>query len=163
MRGTLMRIAVIGLAGLAHWGCCGCDDKPASPSGPTAVATPTPTPTPAPTPTPVSCTISPTLPATFRCAAEPPPKFEAIVVAAQDQVRRDHPDAFDGQGKVINQATYTGYVAQVLRSQGRCAIGGTDDEISIKENNDSSELYDLVTSNRDSWTGYIFTCRPSLF
>jgi hypothetical protein len=145
-------------AALLHWSCCGCDEQPAAP---TVVATPTPT--PAPTPTPVSCTISPTLPASFRCAAEPPPRFEAIVVAAQDQVRREHPDAFDGQGKVISQNTYTGYVAQTLRAQGHCAIGGTDDEISIKETNDWSELYDLVTSNRDTWTGYINTCRPSLF
>ena len=99
----------------------------------------------------------------FRCAAEPPPKFEAIVVRAQDQVRREHPDIFDSAGKVISQETYTGWVATVLRSQGYCAIGGTDDEISIKESSASSELYDLVTGGRDVWTNYVFTCRPSLF
>jgi hypothetical protein len=145
-------------AALLHGSCCNCDDQP---STPTAVATPSPT--PAPTPTPVACTISPTLPASFRCAAEPPPKFEAIVIAAQDQVRREHPEIFDGQGKVISQETYTGWVAQTLRAQGHCAIGGTDDELSIKQTNDWSELYDLVTGGRDVWNAYIFTCRPSLF
>jgi hypothetical protein len=157
MNRTHIAGALAVMAGLLHWSCCGCDDKATSP---TVVATPTPTPTPAPTPTP--CTISATPPADFRCAKEPPPKFEAIVVAAQDRVRREHPEIFDGAGRV-NQTTYTGWVAQTLRSQGYCAIGGTDDEISIKENNQSSELYDLVTGSGEVWNAYIFTCRPSLF
>lgn len=145
-------------AALLHWSCCGCDDKALTP---TAVATPAPT--PSPTATPNTCTIATSPPADFRCAKEPPPVFEAIVVAAQAQVRREHPEIFDGSGRVISQETYTGWVAQTLRSQGRCAIGGTDDEISIKANNQSSELYDLVTGGRETWTNYVFTCRPSLF
>lgn len=142
---------------LLHWSCCGCDDKALTP---TVVATPTPT--PAPTPTPFSCTVG-SIPDVFRCAAEPPPRFEAVVVRAQDQVRREHPDVFDLQGRVISQQTYTGWVAEVLKSQGVCAIGGTDDEISVKDSNASSELYDLVTAGRETWTNYVFTCRPSLF
>lgn len=147
-------------AALLHWNCCGCDDQP---GGPTAVATPTPT--PSPTATPVACTISPTVPAVFRCAAEPPPRFQAIVIAAQDQVRREHPEIFDGSGRVISQAIYTGWVGQTLRSQGHCADGGTDDEISVKPigSTEFSELYDLVTGGRDVWNNYVFTCRPSLF
>lgn len=144
--------------GLLHWSCCDCDKG----TTPTVVATPTPTPTPSPTPS--TCTISPTLPASFRCAAEPPPRFEAIVIAAQDQVRREHPEIFDGAGKV-EEKIYTGWVAQTLVANGHCAIGGTDDEISIKPpgSNEFSELYDVVTSNRDVWNAYISTCRPSLF
>jgi hypothetical protein len=156
MNRFLSRVVVLSVAGLAHWNCCNCDDKVTSP--PVVVATPTP----APTPTPTTCTIS-GLPADFRCSQEPPPVFESIVVAAQDAVRRDHPEIFDGAGKVFSQETYTGWVAQTLRAQGHCAIGGTDDELSIKKDNSSSELYDLVTSNRDTWTNYVFTCRPSLF
>ncbi len=143
-------------AALLHWSCCGCDDQP---STPTVVATPTPT--PAPTPTPFSCTVNP-VPAQFRCAAEPPPRFQSIVIAAQDRVRREHPEIFDGTGRV-SQTIYTGWVAQILKDMGHCAIGGTDDEISIKDSNDSSELYDLVTGDRLVWNNYIFTCRPSLF
>jgi len=145
-------------AALLHWSCCDCDKATA----PTVVATAMPTPTPAPTPTP--CTISPTLPASFRCAAEPPPRFQSIVIAAQEQVRREHPEIFDGAGRV-NQTIYTGWVAQTLVANGHCAIGGTDDEISIKPlgSNEFSELYDVVTSNGDVWNAYINTCRPSLF
>jgi hypothetical protein len=143
------------LAGLLHWSCCGCDE----PTTPTVVATPTPT----PTPTAATCTIRP-IPAEFRCAAEPPPRFQAIVIAAQDTVRREHPEIFDSQGRV-SQTIYTGWVAQTLVRQGHCAIGGTDDEISIKNpgSTEFSELYDLVTGNGDVWNNYIFTCRPSLF
>jgi len=146
-------------AGLLHWSCCGCDDQP---TGPTVVATPTPTPAPTSTPA-ATCTIRP-VPDQFRCAAEPPPRFQAIVIAAQDTVRREHPEIFDGAGKV-NQTIYTGWVAQTLVRQGHCAIGGTDDEISIKTpgSTEFSELYDLVTGSGDVWNNYIFTCRPSLF
>jgi len=144
------------MVGLLHWSCCGCDDKATSP---TVVATPTPTPTPAPTPTP--CIINP-VPASFRCAAEPPPRFQSIIIAAQDQVRREHPEIFDGAGRV-NQTIYTGWVARTLTAQGHCAIGGTDDEISFKTSNEFSELYDLVTGAGEVWNNYVFTCRPSLF
>lgn len=144
-------------AALLHWSCCGCEDQPTAP-----IVVATPTPTPAPTPTP--CTISPTLPPAFRCAAEPPPRFQSIVIAAQDQVRREHPEIFDGAGRV-NQTIYTGWLARTLVANGHCAIGGTDDEISIKPigSNEFSELYDVVTSNGDVWNAYINTCRPSLF
>ena len=143
-------------AALLHWSCCGCEDQPLAP---TVVATPTPTPAPTPTP----CTIGP-IPPSFRCAAEPPPRFQSLVIAAQDQVRREHPEIFDGAGRV-NQTIYTGWVARTLVAQGHCAIGGTDDEISIKPigSNEFSELYDVVTGNGDVWNNYIFTCRPSLF
>ncbi len=147
--------ALVVLAALLHSGCCGCDDAPTTP---TVVATPTP----APTATPFACAVG-GLPGSFRCAAEPPPRFEAQVAAAQAQVRREHPDVFDSSGKVISQETYTGWVATTLRAQGVCAIGGTDDEISVKSDSSSSELYDLVTGGRDTWTNYVFTCRPSLF
>ena len=147
-------------AALFHWSCCGCDEKATTPTA--VAATPTPAPSPTATPRTFACTVS-GLPDQFRCAKEPPPRFEAIVVRAQDQVRRDHPDVFDSQGKVISQETYTGWVARILREQGHCAIGGTDDEISIKDSNDTSELYDVVTGGRDTWTNYVFTCRPSLF
>jgi hypothetical protein len=103
------------------------------------------------------------VPPSFRCAAEPPPRFEAQVVAAQAQVRREHPELFDGSGKVVSQNLYTGWVAETLKAQRVCAIGGTDDEISVRSDSSSSELYDLVTGNRDTWTNYVFTCRPSLF
>jgi hypothetical protein len=151
--------ALAATVGLLHWSCCGCSDKA---TGPTVVATPTPT--PAPTATPTTCNIRPTLPDSFRCAAEPPPRFQAIVIAAQDQVRREHPEIFDGNGRV-SQTIYTGWVARTLIANGHCAIGGTDDEVSIKTpgSNEFSELYDLVTGSGDVWNNYIFTCRPSLF
>ena len=155
-RRTHLAGALAGMTGLFHWSCCGCDDQPTTP---TVVATPTPT----PTPTPVACTIG-RFPDAFRCAAEPPPRFLAIVAAAQETVRREHPEIFDGSGRV-SQTIYTGWLAQTLVRQGHCAIGGTDDEISIKPlgSTEFSELYDVVTGNGDVWLNYVFTCRPSLF
>jgi hypothetical protein len=153
---TRLAGALVVVAGLFHWSCCGCDDEPTTP---TVIATPTPT----PTPTPVACTAG-RFPDVFRCAAEPPPRFQAIVIAAQDTVRREHPEIFDGNGRV-SATIYTGWLAQTLVRQGHCAIGGTDDEISIKPlgSTEFSELYDVVTGNGDVWNNYIFTCRPSLF
>jgi hypothetical protein len=148
------------MAGLLHWSCCGCEDQP---TAPVVVVTPTP----APTATPSTCTIRPTVPDVFRCAAEPPPRFQAIVVAAQDQVRREHPELFDGSGRVHDQRQYTGQLGQTLRANGHCADGGVDDEISVKPtgsgSQEFSELYDVVTGDRQVWNNYVFTCRPSLF
>ena len=126
-------------AALLHWSCCDCDKA----TTPTVVATPTPTPTPAPTPTP--CIVNP-IPAQFRCAAEPPPRFQSIVIAAQEQVRREHPEIFDSAGRV-SQTIYTGWLARTLVANGHCAIGGTDDEVSIKTSSEFSELYDVVTGS----------------
>jgi hypothetical protein len=126
------------------------------------VATPTPTPTPTPA---AACVIRPSLPAEFRCAADPPPRFLAQVVAAQEQVRRENPGIFDSAGRV-DQRTYTALVARTINTNNPtlCAAGGTDDEISVRLINSSefSELYDLVTGNGETWNNYIFTCRPSL-
>jgi hypothetical protein len=153
------RLALVLAAGLMHWSCCGCDNPNAA-TNPTAVATPTPV--PSPTATPFACTVH-GLPDSFRCAAEPPPRFIDAVIAAQAQVKQQHPDVFDGSGHVISQSTYTGWVAQTLKAKGICAIGGTDDEISVKDSESSSELYDLVTGSFEAWTNYVYTCRPSLF
>jgi len=145
------------MAGLLHWSC---DDQPATP---TVIATPTPIPTPTPTPTPVPCTRQP-FPDSFRCTPEQP-RFEEIVIAAQELVRREHPEIFDGSGRVRDETVYTGFLAQTLVRQGHCAIGGTDDEISIKVPGSQvfSELYDVVLGNGSVWNNYVFTCRPSLF
>lgn len=156
MKRSHISAALAVTVGLLHWSCCGCDEQVTTP---TVVATPTPT----PTPTAATCTIRP-IPDQFRCAAEPPARFQAIVVAAQDVVRREHPEIFDGSGRV-SQTIYTGWLAQTLVRQGHCAIGGTDDEISIKTpgSTEFSELYDVVTGDGSVWNSYIFTCRPSLF
>lgn len=161
MKRTHISAALAVTVGLLHWSCCGCDDQPTTPS---VVATPTPTPTPTATPA-ATCVIRPSLPDSFRCAAEPPAVFQAAVIAAQDQVKREHPEIFDGQGRV-SQTIYTAWVARTINANNPtlCAAGGTDDEVSVRRINSSefSELYDLVTGNGDVWNNYIFTCRPSL-
>ena len=151
-------------AGLLHWSCCGCDNQP---SAPTAVVTPLPaaTPTPSSSPTTQSCNLPPVNVDRPPCRSEPPPRFESDVVRAQDQVRREHPELFDSQGKVISEASYTGWVATTLRGYGLCAaaVGGAGDEVGVKTTNDFNEQYDIVTGGRDTWTNYTVTCRPPLF
>ncbi len=92
--------------------------------------------------------------------------FEADVVRAQDQVRREHPELFDSAGRVISGGSYTGWVATTLRSYGLCAaaVGGDGtDEVGVKTTNEWNEQYDIVTGSRDTWTNYTVTCRPPLF
>jgi hypothetical protein len=160
MNRTVILMAVA--AGLWQFGCCNCDDNPTAP----VAGNPTPTPTPAPTPSTASCNLPPVNVDTRTCRPEPPPQFEAQVVRAQDEVRRTHPELFDGQGKVISALSYSGWVASTLRSYGLCAaaVGGDGtDEVGVKTSNDSGEQYDIVTGNRDPWTSYQVTCRPPLF
>jgi hypothetical protein len=111
----------------------------------------------------VPCIRQP-FPEEFRCAPAQP-RFEEIVIAAQEVVRREHPEIFDGSGRARDETVYTGLLADTLVRQGHCAIGGTDDEISIKVpgSQEYSELYDVVLGNGFVWNFYVFTCRPSLF
>ena len=159
MTRTHIAAALAVASGLLHWSCCGCDDAP---TAPTTVATPTPTPTPTPA---AACVIRPSLPAEFRCAAEPPALYTNAVLAAQQVVRREHPEIFDGAGRV-DQRQYTAWLAQTINRDNPtlCAAGGTDDEISVRRINSSelSELHDVVTGDGSVWHNYIFTCRPSL-
>jgi len=163
MRPIVLRVAACVVVGLVHWSCCNCDE-PVSP--PVVVATPTPAPTPTPTPSSASCNLPPVNNADSRCRPEPPPAFEADVVRAQDQVRREHPELFDSAGRVISGVAYTGWVATTLRTYGLCAaaVGGDGtDEVGVKTTNEWNEQYDIVTGSRDTWTNYTVTCRPPIF
>jgi hypothetical protein len=163
----MKRVLIPMFLAVALWqiGCCNCDDNPTAPVA--GAPTPAPSPTPTASPSPTGCNLPPVSPDTARaCRPEPPPQFEDIVVRAQDEVRRTHPELFDGQGKVISALTYSGWVASVIRSYGYCAaaVGGDGtDEVGVKTSNDWNEQYDIVTGSRDTWTNYTVTCRPSLF
>jgi len=151
-------IGAVALLAFIHGGCCKC-------ANPTATPQVSPTPTPAPSPTPTAqCNLPPVpLDQPRSCRYEPPLKFEDVVVRAQNQVGREHPELFDGGGRVISTVAYTGWVATVLRSYGYCSVGGSNEEVGIKNTNDFDELYNIVTSGHEVWTGYQFTCRPPLF
>jgi len=156
-------VLIVMAAGLWHFGCCNCDKNP---TAPVVAATPTPTPAPTATPAAASCDLPAVNVDTRSCRPEPPPRFEADVVRAQDEVRRTHPELFDGEGKIISAQSYSGWVASVLRSYGLCAaaVGGDGtDEVGVKNTNDWNEQYDIVTGSRDPWTNYTVTCRPPLF
>jgi hypothetical protein len=160
MRNAIVAVVVSGA--LLHWGCCDCADQPTTPATPVAVVTPTP----APSASAAGCTLPAVNADRPICRPEPPARFEADVVRAQAEVRRDHPELFDGQGKIINPALYSGWVATTLKSYGLCAaaVGGDGtDEVGVKNTNDWNEQYDIVTGGRDPWTAYMVTCRPPLF
>ena len=164
MKRSVVLLAIA--AGLWHVACCNCDDNPAAPA---VAATPPPAASPAPsaTPTPsASCNLPAVNVDTRSCRPEPPPRFEADVVRAQDEVRRTHPELFGADGRIINALTYSGWVASTLRSYGLCAaaVGGDGtDEVGVKNNNDWNEQYDIVTGSNEAWTNYTVTCRPPLF
>jgi hypothetical protein len=156
-------IGIVACAALWHWACCKCADIPTAPA---TSASPVAAATPSPSSSPAGCNL-PAATGTPICRPEPPPRFENQVVQAQAQVRREHPELFDGQGRVISALQYSGWVASTLRSSfGLCAaaVGGDGtDEVGVKNTNDWNEQYDIVTGNRETWTNYTVTCRPPLF
>jgi len=152
-------------AALLHWSCCGCEDQPLAP---TVVATPTPTPAPTPTP----CTIGP-IPPSFRCAAEPPPRFQSLVIAAQDQVRREHPEIFDTSVRapgttwpgVRDFERYHQLIVQAMIGRGYCAWFDGE-EVQAKRENRFSEHYDVFLGEGFVRRGegiYRSTCYPAAF
>jgi hypothetical protein len=160
---TVLQVGGLLAFGISQWTCCSCPNA----TSPTAAASaPAASPTPSPSPSVgATCKLPPVNVDAPSCRPEPPPKFEDAVVRAQDQVRREHPELFDGSGLVISQQSYTGWVATTLRSYGLCAaaVGGAGDEVGVKDTNDYDEQYDIVTGAMETWTAYQVTCRPPLF
>lgn len=143
-------------------------------STPAAPSSPIPSTTPAPAPTPSQsasgCSLGKGEPQAS-CAARSP-QLLSQVEAAIDKAVRDHPSYFDtsdqpvaGSYRVLDNDGYVNAVASNLESAGFC-VNRKDDVLQLKNTNDFSEDYDILTAR-----GYIFrgtrsyqaTCTPANF
>jgi hypothetical protein len=155
---------------------CGGSSSPAGP-GPTPAPTLAPRPSPSPTATPepagLTCTV-PAIPNPEPCYAWAKPKkpnFLSQVFDAIHTVQSEKPELFEIQGNdvvVLKQDAYMRSVVKVLeRDFGLCAAYGVrglpGDEISVKNSNDWSEQFDILTGQNTTWWNWTVTCRPAVF
>lgn len=159
--------------------------------GPIVTAEPTPAPTPVPSPEPTAAPTpvpSPSATASFcrlprmpECGAEcvgpkcgcfdsreTPQRFVGLVEAAQKELEATRPELFAAPSQIHlgSEAVYTTALAALLTAKyGVCAVsGGPEDEIGVKDSNESSEQYDVVWGKQaGTWAHQTGTCRPARF
>jgi hypothetical protein len=175
MRPSLLSFALAaGIVSLS----CGGSSTPAGPSAsPSPSTEPRPSPTPSATPTPepagLTCTVPP-VENPLPCNPWSKPKkanFLTQVFDAIHTVQREKPEVFEVQGNdvvVVKQDAYMRSVVKVLeRDYGLCAAydvpGLPKDEISVKNSNDFSEQFDILTGQNTVWWNWAVTCRPAVF
>jgi hypothetical protein len=143
---------------------CGDGDK--TPSAPTTPP-PTAAPAPTPTPTPIARTncerLGPGTEDGNHCPRQTA-NFQKEVDAAIDRLRAQRADIFDGRN-VLSVGQYLLGVIQILEEGGLCA-GYDGEELQVKNSNDFSDQYHILTSNfqyRDGTNSYRVTCYPAAF
>jgi hypothetical protein len=153
-----------------------------SPTQPPAV-TPPPVTTPTPPTTIAPPTTMPTLPVTgatcaigkgdidTRCLRTAPGLLTAVD-AAIDRVVRDRPSLFNlqeelapGAYRVLDAHAYVQAVVDQLAAAGMCAAV-LGDQIQVKDSQESSEEYDIITSSgfiRRGGGSFVKQCSPAAF
>lgn len=130
-------------------------------TGGTPVAADPPAATPAPaTPAPPAQTYGCGLPRGTglgrNCEREDPQFMDAINEAI-DKTIDEHPEFFAGG---IDVGGYMDEVVENLRRRGFCALNDGE-EIAIKNSNDFSEQYDIISGGGNVLRAYMGTCRPA--
>jgi len=159
---------------LVALGGCGGGGPASSPS--VVPSTPAPGPTPTPSPTPVagkqSCPLGDgSLDAA--CARTRSVHLGAVN-EAMDTVVREHPGYFNleeesgtGQYRVVDRERFLAAVIEALESRGFCAaLDPTGHLVQVKETNELSEDYSLVTTGgfmRRGEVAYRTACTPASF
>lgn len=85
------------------------------------------------------------------------PQFMDAMNGAIDKVLDEHPEFFAGG---INVGAYMDEVVENLRRAGFCALNDGE-EIAVKNSNDFSEQYDIISSGGNVLRAYMVTCRPA--
>ena len=142
--------------------CGGSGTKSGTATGPTVPVIPSPTPPVALTPVPVSssCERLPLGSEKYSCRDESP-SFMVEVNDAIDQLMREHPEYFSGD-TVRNLGGYYVGIIKILDSKNICAAFDGE-ELAVKNSNDFSDQYKLITSWNQVRRFYIGTCYPALF
>jgi hypothetical protein len=85
--------------------------------------------------------------------------FFGQVRAAIDRTRREHPEWFDGD-IAVEVGRYVDETVDNLRREGFCALNDGE-EVAVKNSNDFSEQYDIISSRGAVIQIYTATCRPA--
>jgi hypothetical protein len=160
--GSMWRLAAVVTAALALAVCGGGGDS-GSPSVPSVpVVTPTPTPITGPTPEPslsASCARLPAGATKYSCRTEAP-TFQGDLEDAIDTVKREHPEAFDGD-QVKNVGLYVVELIKALDRKGICA-DWDGEELAVATSHDYNDQYDVLTAKGQVRRYFVGTCYPSV-
>ena len=85
--------------------------------------------------------------------------FFGQVRAAIDRTKREHPEWFDGD-IAVEVGRYVDETVDNLRRMGFCALNDGE-EVAVKNSNDFSEQFDIVSSRGAVIQIYTATCRPA--
>lgn len=158
MGDSFFRSILAGSALAAALVCGGCDLEHTAGTAPTVAVPPT-TLAPA-TPAPPAQIYGCGLPrgtGLGRDCQKESPEFMDAMNAAIDRVLDEHPEFFAGG---INVGAYMDDVVENLRRAGFCALNDGE-EIAVKNSNDFSEQYDIISSGGNVLRAYMATCRPA--
>jgi hypothetical protein len=159
LEARLHGVAAVALAALIL-GTCGGGGKGGDPTGPVV---PTPPPVAGPTPEPplsASCERLPLGSANHTCRGEGP-SFLGEVTDAIDILKGEHPECFLGDN-VTNLGGYYVGLIRILDRKGLCAAYDGE-ELAVKNTNDFSEQYKVLTSWGQIRRAYMATCYPAVF
>jgi len=155
------RLAAVVTAALALAVCGGGDSgSPSVPSVP--VVTPTATPVAAPTPEPpvsASCARLPAGATKYSCRTEDP-TFQGELEDAIETVKREHPEAFDGD-QVKNGGLYIVELIKAFDRKGICA-DWDGEELGVATSRDYNDQYDVLTARSQVRRYFVGTCYPSV-
>jgi hypothetical protein len=142
---------------------CGGNSQPPSSGNPPGPVAPAPTPPSAATPEPplsASCARLGDGDPKASCRADSP-TFLAEVSDAIDTLRRERPELFDGN-VVRNVGAYYVGIIRILDRRGIC--GGFDgEELAVKNTDDFSDQYDVLTARNEVRKYFVGTCYPAVF
>lgn len=172
---NLVAACALGACALAA-ASCGSSSPPSSPTSPPLSVQPAP---PPPPPTPgveaeaSSCPLGSGTSNTS-CSSRLGSIHLAEVQGAIDRLVRARAELFDledesgegtGQYRVLDRQAYLGAVVTELRASGFCAQRAFDREtIQVKDSNDLSEDFDVITSSSYvRRNAYLTSCRPASF
>jgi len=158
--GTRLRwIAALALAALSL-GTCGGGGKG---DAPTVPVVPTAPPVAAPTPEPplsASCERLALGSGSAACRREGA-SFLGEVVDAIDTLKGEHPEYFRGD-TVVNLGGYYAGLIRILDREGLCAAYDGE-ELAVKDRNEFSDQYKVLTSWYEIRRAYMVTCYPAVF
>ena len=154
------RPAAVVVAALSLAACGGSDQAAHAPTVPTPAppATPTPIPSPDP-PVSASCARLPAGATKYKCRTEAA-TFQADLNEAIDAVKREHPEAFDGDN-VRNVGLYVVELIKAFDRKGICA-DWDGEELGVATSRDYNDQYDVLTARSQVRRYFVGTCYPSV-
>jgi hypothetical protein len=135
-----------------------CDLEHAGGPGAPVVVVPTPPPTPAPPVLVFGCGLPRGSGNGVNCGFENTVFFGPVREAIA-RTMREHPEWFAGE-EVLEVGRYVDETVDNLRREGLCALNDGE-EVAVKNSNDFSEQFDIISSRGAVIQIYTATCRPA--